>query len=319
MKKIFIKDEIKIILETLHEQYLIIDEHENKIPQIEIDIILTNIQKLYELFYDLNKLNNQYKNSINANIAVNFENKTQKFSIEKENNAFSNSDNETIENPIEMFSDISETNIQKNTNKIETLTEKEISEKNNSSELNSTTIEGKTDISFIEEYKIETTNTLYESTKDENIPKKEENTINDIFRDILPEKPKTMKPEKKTTVDLFSSAEKEFVADKFKESPKLIHDKITKDNSENTLANKVGKTSITNLKNAIGINDKFLFINELFKGDLQEYNKTIDILNTKTTIEESNKFIEELKEKYIWNDKLETIQKLEELIIRKFL
>ena len=118
---------------------------------------------------------------------------------------------------------------------------------------------------------------------------------------------------------MFSLAEKEIVADKFKESQKSMHDKLSHEKPDKTLADKISKASISNLKSAIGINDKFLFINELFKGDIQEYNKTIDKLNSFTKLEDITGLLEELTEKFNWNEKPEAYQKLEDLIIRKFL
>jgi len=49
--------EIKIILEELTEQSNTISQYEGKIPQIELDIIMANIRKLYERYGDLNELN----------------------------------------------------------------------------------------------------------------------------------------------------------------------------------------------------------------------------------------------------------------------
>jgi len=130
---------------------------------------------------------------------------------------------------------------------------------------------------------------------------------------------KPTKTSKKDSVDLFSLTEKEIVADKFKETQKSMNDKIASEKPDKTLADKIGKTSIANLKTAIGINDKFLFINELFKGDIQEYNKTIDKLNSYTQLEECTGFLEEQKARYHWADKPDAYHKLEELLIRKFL
>ncbi|MEI6853437.1 MAG: hypothetical protein WCL06_11360, partial [Bacteroidota bacterium] len=138
-------------------------------------------------------------------------------------------------------------------------------------------------------------------------------------KDPPPAEVKPTKTSKKDSVDLFSLTEKEIVADKFKETQKSMNDKIASEKPDKTLADKIGKTSIANLKTAIGINDKFLFINELFKGDIQEYNKTIDKLNSYTQLEECTGFLEEQKARYHWADKPDAYHKLEELLIRKFL
>lgn len=267
-----IKEEIKIILETLSEQYVIIDQHKEHIPQIELDIVLANIRKLYERVLDLNK--------INLREAIVHDEKTEEVIPEK---------------------------------KVEKTEPKPGSDKK--------IIE----ISFAE--KLEETVGKQQDEKPE--PSKEEQADIPETKDIEASEPpkvlagekqeKPAKTGKKDSTDLFSMAEKETLADKFKEVPKSMHDKIATEKPDKTLADKIGKSSIANLKTAIGINDKFLFINELFKGDIQEYNKTIDKLNSYAELDETTGFLEELKTKYNWSEKPEAYQKLEDLIIRKFL
>ena len=110
-----IKEEIKNILEVLNEQFAIIDEHQKRIPQIELDIVMANIRHFYELFYELNKLNSSHKNSIDANIAVNFEIEKQEIlslpenytiiSDEKYDNTTISKDLEPVEKKSEIMND----------------------------------------------------------------------------------------------------------------------------------------------------------------------------------------------------------------------
>ncbi len=65
--------------------------------------------------------------------------------------------------------------------------------------------------------------------------------------------------------------------------------------------------------------DKFLFIKELFKNNIKDYNEAIENLNSINSIEETTKYLEELKEKYQWNDKMEYLIKLREIVERKYL
>lgn len=57
MKIELVKEEISIVMESLKEQFDMINNHETQIPQIEVDIFMRNIQKLYENTIYLNKLN----------------------------------------------------------------------------------------------------------------------------------------------------------------------------------------------------------------------------------------------------------------------
>jgi len=284
-----IREEIKIIIETLEEQYAVINQQSVKIPQIELDIMMANTRKLYERLYDLNKLNSADQKTIIT---------------------------ETIPDPI------TETVIAPAEN-AEVQPEKETVEEE--------VKEPKIEISFEEKEEIpEKTpaKTNLEKTKEivfepEDIKKEEEPAQEIKSEEIEPPvaeiKPAKSGKKEKENVDLFSLNEKETLADKFKETPKSMNDKIASGKPDKTLADKIGKTSISSLKNAIGINDKFLFINELFKGDIQEYNKTIDKLNSYSQLEECTAILDELKAKYKWAEKPDAYQKLEDLLIRKFL
>ena len=105
--------------------------------------------------------------------------------------------------------------------------------------------------------------------------------------------------------DLFTSAG-ETVADALAE------------NHQETLADKLTKNALESLKKQIGINDKFLFINELFNGDMRNYNNAIDELDSLKTLEGANTYLFELKIQNQWSDDLEAFQKLKALIENKF-
>jgi len=264
-----VKREIKIILETLSEQINTISQHQGKIPQIEVDIIMANIRKLYERFGDLNELNNK-RVEVKTDIL---------FTPEPEAPV------EIQERPIIETEITIKPVIAENEKKIEA--------------------EEKAPKKVDKPLEIE----LFEKA-----PEKQEEE-----KPALVELPKKIKPEKPTSSDLFSTTEKTIVADKFKESSKSVNEKFSGEKNDKTVAGKIGKSSITSIKSAIGINDKFLFINQLFKGDLHEYNKCIDKLNACDTIEVATQALEELKEEHRWNNVDEAYQKLEDLVIRKLL
>ena len=57
MDRKIILNEIVSLQETIAEQTETIINYNDSIPQIEIDIILSNIRSLYEKFYEINKTN----------------------------------------------------------------------------------------------------------------------------------------------------------------------------------------------------------------------------------------------------------------------
>ena len=77
------------------------------------------------------------------------------------------------------------------------------------------------------------------------------------------------------------------------------------------------RNAIKDLKAAIGINEKFLFINELFKGNMKEYNDSIFKLNEYKSLEEAVQFLDELKEKHKWDSDMVAYLTLNDFVERK--
>jgi hypothetical protein len=116
-------------------------------------------------------------------------------------------------------------------------------------------------------------------------------------------------------MDLFG----ETVADKIApEADKTVADSISEKNIEESVADVINKTGISDLKAAIGINEKFFFINELFDGNMKDYNDTIDTLNTFADKNEAVDYFTGLKSKNQWKDDNEAVVQLMELIGRRY-
>ena len=88
--------------------------------------------------------------------------------------------------------------------------------------------------------------------------------------------------------------------------------------NDNSLAAKLQQAPVRDLKSAIGINDKFLFVNELFGGSMEKYNKSIDNLNDLKTLNGAMIYLNELKIELQWNSSNEAYQKLKDLVSHKF-
>jgi hypothetical protein len=76
---------------------------------------------------------------------------------------------------------------------------------------------------------------------------------------------------------------------------------------------------IRDLKKAIGINDRFLFVNDLFRGDENMYERSIKTINGFTIYPEAEYWItRELKVKLSWPDNSDTVKLFDHLIKRRF-
>jgi hypothetical protein len=80
----------------------------------------------------------------------------------------------------------------------------------------------------------------------------------------------------------------------------------------------IHRPAITDIKSAIGINDKFQFANELFGGNMQEYEIAIQQLNTAETIESASEYFMSLQQLYNWDSENETVKRLFDLVERRY-
>ena len=132
-----------------------------------------------------------------------------------------------------------------------------------------------------------------------------ENSLPDF--DGVTEKPEPdrQKQVHKSTIDLFTA-------------PKTIADTF-KNTSDNSYAALMQKNPINDIKSAIGINEKFLFINTIFDGEISLYNKVIDRLNELPDFYLALHFIDELKANYEKETNKDAFVKLLEIVKRKYL
>ena len=91
-------------------------------------------------------------------------------------------------------------------------------------------------------------------------------------------------------------------------------------NETASLADKLGKQPIKDLTTSIGINEKFLFIEELFSGDADAFKAAISSLNTMESFDQASAYInEQLMGKYKWKPTGSVEKKLIGLIERRYL
>ena len=99
-----------------------------------------------------------------------------------------------------------------------------------------------------------------------------------------------------------------------KEAPKEPSKKKVKE----SVAEKLQHNKITDLKAAIGINEKFQFINELFDGNMKEYTVAVDQINNFASFSEADSYLANLKEMYKWDGESAVSVNFEELVQRRF-
>lgn len=96
-----------------------------------------------------------------------------------------------------------------------------------------------------------------------------------------------------------------------------INDKLKQGKTE--LVEVLKETPIKDLRKAVGINDRFLFISELFRGDESTYERSIKTINSFNIYAEAEYWINrELKVKLGWHNDNPTVQHFDQLVKRRF-
>ena len=269
-----IKTEIRQILEALQEQWELLQQHQGKLPQIEIDLIMSNIRKLYEVFNDLRKLNE-------AGVPISFGQGEFKTQVKTEQPPQIPQPEEPAE-PLfisprqEHKSELPQADIP-NTLKLEP--------------------------------RVHPTPSSAE-------PEKEPQPLKVIPTVVIP--PQASKPP--LSPDLFSMGTSGgTVSDKLKEDKTTLNEKLQRDQSQQTLGTRLHQNPIKDLKSAIGINEKFQFINELFNGSMQDYTQAVTELNLFNNLEEAIEFVDILKFKYNWDINSDAYHKVMDFIRRRYL
>jgi hypothetical protein len=101
-------------------------------------------------------------------------------------------------------------------------------------------------------------------------------------------------------------------------SGKSINDKL-KSGSQSELGSVLKSSPVKELRKAIGVNDRFVFISELFRGDEPMYERSIKTINNFRILPEAQYWMErELKIKLGWDDSRDVVQHFYQLVRRRF-
>jgi hypothetical protein len=226
LNKSILSDEIRWLLEAISEQFEAINAYENKIPQIEFDIIMENIRKLYENLHRLNRMSDPYHPFTETPV---------------------------IRPVIPASPEPAERRVP----------------------------EEKPHPQPTVRIRVETT-------------------------DTEPRRKESHKAEKDPgEIDLFSPEGSGF-QEKLKETREKSY-------AAERLSSKKG-----DLKASISINEKFLFINELFDGNLREYNINIETLNGFADRRQALEFLDLERMKNRWESESPAFRRLKELLEQKF-
>ncbi len=155
---------------------------------------------------------------------------------------------------------------------------------------------------------------------DEEIHQSETETMEIGSEEILSAKSATTEPRKPPAAkgpqpDLFSPGD----GPSPEPAKRSVAEAIQGEEKKESVAEKLQKQArVNSLKNSIGINEKFFFINELFEGNLSEYNAAIESLDGMASSGAADGLLQELAVRYRWEDHEEAAGQLKEFVERRF-
>lgn len=110
-------------------------------------------------------------------------------------------------------------------------------------------------------------------------------------------------------------AKDEILAEKLNETGEFMNEVLARYANTFDLSKKMQNQPISDISTAIGLNDKFLLTKELFNNNADLYNQTINTLNKASDF---NNAIQYIDSNFKWDFENPTVQKLLELIRRRF-
>lgn len=123
-------------------------------------------------------------------------------------------------------------------------------------------------------------------------------------------------PKKVVTESPIPGKESTSLGDKLKSEKKSFGETMAA--GEQTLADQIKKKPIRSLKSVIGINDKFYFVNDLFKGVLKDYNECINALDMAPTFDAAKRILDSKLKKHDWSHDSDAFIKLQDFINRRY-
>jgi len=394
-----LKEVIAQTLEAITEQESVIQRYDGKIPQIEIDLIMENIRRLYENFHFLDKMNGEkfrIQNSelrSNEEVGSDEEVDSRQFTVGSEVESGLESEVETeVEGTIgneqlavgngqlavgnEGGSE-AEVEVEVGDGDTETIVDDrlvvdrdEVTSVDNDYDISDVDLHrGKTFVendettttdsepqggeTFVENDKTTTTdsepqggeilNTEIDKFDNDEIfipktsisfglPTKQDSdpTTNEIEQPNLETKESGTDQQTIKTVisetdlkqnngllDLFDD-NPPTIADQYKTNEATLHDTITS-GEDDSLASKMQKIPINDLKSHIGINDRFRFINELFLASMKDYDEAIEQLNNFSNKPEAIAYFNKIVERYKMDQSMDSFKRLRDFVLRKYL
>ena len=277
-------NKLRNLAELIQEQVDIILQQKDKVPQLYLDIVKGNLIKLYEEIHRIEKSKEiNQRSEPESRIELEIE-KKEKIA--------------TVQEPI-----LSEPKPEP-----EILIEPELGIKPEPEPKEDTPIQE------VEFQISDPINFDDVSIEDEKVEEPKEETEQKVEVEVKPEPEPEPEPEFKKDIETPKITQ---TSNDLFGTPISIGEKLQAQ-QDPVVLDKFQDKQISTLKEAIGINEKFLFINELFEGNMQKYNQCIERIDMAPSKEKAESIINELAFELKWKIESEAQKQLINFVERKF-
>lgn len=87
---------------------------------------------------------------------------------------------------------------------------------------------------------------------------------------------------------------------------------------EREIRNQIGFNSLPTLVGSFGLNERLLYINELFDGSSESFSDTIKHLDNRSSLSEAATYIEDIATKFNWDIESETVEEFIQKLCRRY-
>ena len=143
-------------------------------------------------------------------------------------------------------------------------------------------------------------------------PKPEEKPVAEAPKPVVEKKEVATKPAPKPETP------KETPAPAQKPQQRSLNDLFNEQREDHSISSQYQRAKVGDLTKAISINDKFIYIKELFHNRGENFSASIRQLNECKTMEEAFDCLEELKQKFFWDSKSDAYLSFCDLLRRKY-
>ncbi len=105
-----------------------------------------------------------------------------------------------------------------------------------------------------------------------------------------------------------------YISDKYKSDERTLNDEIARSSGSGGLGDKLSANPIQSITAALGLNEKFELINELFDGNKQLFDRTLEVLNA---ADDFNEAVAYLDQQFNWDMENPYVVRLLGLLKRK--